>query len=116
MDASDAVTDGEGARVEEVERDDERETLRVGDDVRVLTDALNQIVPLLVRSLVAIVFTGVGLFALDWRLGLAGLATLPFYALGLRWYLPRSGPIYRAEREANGARAQALVTAIHGSA
>ncbi|WP_084541492.1 ABC transporter ATP-binding protein [Nocardioides alkalitolerans] len=89
---------------------------RVGDDVRVLTDALNQIVPLLVRSLVAIVFTGVGLFALDWRLGLAGLATLPFYALGLRWYLPRSGPIYRAEREANGARAQALVTAIHGSA
>lgn len=89
---------------------------RVGDDVRVLTDALNQIVPLLVRSLVAIAFTGVGLFALDWRLGLVGLVTLPFYALGLRWYLPRSGPIYRAEREANGARAQALVTAIHGNA
>ncbi|MTD15734.1 ATP-binding cassette domain-containing protein [Nakamurella sp. YIM 132087] len=88
---------------------------RVGDDVRVLSESLNEVFPLLMRSVVAIVFTGAGMFALDWRLGLAGLAALPFYVFGLRWYLPRSGPFYRAERVANGERAEALVTAIHGS-
>ncbi|WP_447643855.1 ABC transporter transmembrane domain-containing protein [Nocardioides zeae] len=89
---------------------------RAGDDVRVLADSLTKVVPLLVRSVVAIAFTAVGFFALDWRLGVAGLMTLPFYALGLRWYLPRSGPYYRAERAAMGARAEALLTAVHGSA
>ncbi|MDQ1106406.1 ABC transporter transmembrane domain-containing protein [Nocardioides zeae] len=89
---------------------------RAGDDVRVLADALTKVVPLLVRSVVAIAFTAVGFFALDWRLGVAGLLTLPFYAMSLRWYLPRSGPYYRAERAAMGARAEALLTAVHGSA
>ena len=60
-------------------------------------------------------FTAVGLFALDWRLGLAGLGAVPFYVLGLRWYLPRSGPYYRREREANGERAEALLTGVHAS-
>jgi ATP-binding cassette subfamily C protein len=89
---------------------------RAGDDVRVLADSLTKVVPLLVRSVVAIAFTAVGFFALDWRLGVAGLLTLPFYAMSLRWYLPRSGPYYRAERAAMGARAEALLTAVHGSA
>ncbi|MDT9593402.1 ABC transporter ATP-binding protein [Nocardioides zeae] len=89
---------------------------RVGDDVRVLAESVTTVVPMLIRSVVAIAFTAAGFFVLDWRLGLAGLATLPFYALGLRWYLPRSGPYYRAERVANGERAQALLTAVHGHA
>ncbi|MET1038186.1 MAG: ABC transporter ATP-binding protein [Aeromicrobium sp.] len=89
---------------------------RVGDDVRALAQSLTQIVPLLIGSLVAVVFTAGGLFALDWRLGLAGLATLPFYALGLRWYLPRSGPYYRRERIAQGERAEALVNGLQGAA
>lgn len=89
---------------------------RVSDDVRVLADSVTQVVPMLVRSVVAIAFTSAGFFLLDWRLGLAGLATVPFYWLALRWYLPRSGPFYRAEREANGERAQALLTAVHASA
>ena len=49
------------------------------------------------RQVLAIAFTTAGFFVLDWRLGLAGLATIPFYAMGLRWYLPRSGPFYRAD-------------------
>ncbi|WP_122816434.1 ABC transporter ATP-binding protein [Nocardioides pantholopis] len=88
---------------------------RVGDDVRVVAGSLTEAVPLLVNSVVTIVFTVGGLAALDWRLGLAGLAAAPFYAVALRWYLPRSGPYYRREREANGDRAEALLTGVHGS-
>ncbi|GAB2452722.1 ABC transporter ATP-binding protein [Nocardioides hungaricus] len=88
---------------------------RVGDDVRLVTDSFTEVVPILVNSVVAVVFTAGGLFAIDWRLGLAGLGAVPSYVLGLRWYLPRSGPYYRAEREANGARAEALLTGVHAS-
>lgn len=88
---------------------------RVGDDVRIVAASVTDIIPLLLGSVIAIVLTGGGLFALDWRLGLAGLASIPLYVLGLRWYLPRSGPYYRREREANGARAEALLTGIHAS-
>ncbi len=88
---------------------------RMGDDVRTLARSLTQIMPLLIGSFIAVVFTAGGLFALDWRLGLAGLATAPFYALGLRWYLPKSGPYYRRERIAQGERAEALVNGLQGS-
>lgn len=85
---------------------------RVGDDVRTVTDSLDEAVPLLLTSLMAIVFTAGGLFALDWRLGLAGVLAVPGYAMALRWYLPRSGPIYRAERAAQGERAEALMATL----
>jgi len=88
---------------------------RVSDDVRVLAGSLTEAVPLVVNSLMAIVFTLGGLVALDWRLGLAGLAAAPAFVLALRWYLPRSGPYYRREREANGERAEALLAGVHGS-
>lgn len=89
---------------------------RVGDDVRQVTTALNDVVPQLISSLVVTAFTAVGLVALDWRLGLAGLAAIPCYALALRWYLPRSAPMYRRQRIAQGERAEALVTGIQGAA
>lgn len=88
---------------------------RVGDDVRRLTEALDEAIPLLLTSLTAIGFTVGGLFALDWRLGLAGLAAAPCYVLALRWYLPRSAPYYRRERTAEGERADALVTGVQGA-
>ncbi|GAA1774685.1 ABC transporter ATP-binding protein [Nocardioides hankookensis] len=88
---------------------------RISDDVRLVTESFTEVVPILVTSAIAVVFTSAGLFALDWRLGLAGLGAVPFYVLGLRWYLPRSGPYYRREREANGARAEALLTGVHAS-
>ncbi len=88
---------------------------RVSDDVRLVATSITEVVPLFVSSLLAVVFTAVGLFALDWRLGLAGLGAVPLYVTALRWYLPRSGPFYRREREANGARAEAFVTGVHGS-
>ncbi|GAA1725677.1 ABC transporter ATP-binding protein [Aeromicrobium alkaliterrae] len=85
---------------------------RVGDDVRTVTKSLEEAVPLLLTSLMAIVFTAGGLFALDWRLGLAGLLAIPGYVTSLRWYLPRSGPIYRAERVAQGERAESLMATL----
>ncbi|MGH1561341.1 ABC transporter ATP-binding protein [Mumia sp. DW29H23] len=88
---------------------------RVGDDVRTVTTALDEAVPYTVESSVAIAFTAVGLAALDWRLGLAGLCAIPFYVLGLRWYLPRSAPLYREERIAQGERAEALLTGVHSA-
>ncbi len=88
---------------------------RVGDDVRFIAESFTEVIPLIVNSAIAVVFTSLGLFALDWRLGLAGLGAVPFYVLGLRWYLPRSGPYYRREREANGVRAEALLTGVHAS-
>lgn len=89
---------------------------RVGDDARTVTEALAELVPTLITSIVLVAFTGLGLFALDWRLGLAGLATIPFYIAGLRWYLPRSKPYYARERIAQGERAQALVSGLQGAA
>ena len=89
---------------------------RVGDDVRTVTDSLDEAVPLLLTSLMAIVFTAGGLVALDWRLGLAGLLAVPGYVMALRWYLPRSGPIYRAERVAQGERAEALMATLEHAA
>jgi ATP-binding cassette subfamily C protein len=88
---------------------------RMGDDVRSVATSLTQMVPLLIGSLVTVVFTAGGLFALDWRLGLAGLASAPFYAMGLRWYLRRSGPYYRRERIAEGERAEVLVGGVQGA-
>lgn len=89
---------------------------RVGDDVRAIATSLEQAIPLLLNSAVTIGFTAVGLFALDWRLGLAGLGAAPLYVMSLRWYLPRSAPFYRRERIAQGERAEALVTGIQGAA
>ncbi|KRF19783.1 multidrug ABC transporter permease [Nocardioides sp. Soil797] len=88
---------------------------RVGDDARTVANSLTEIVPTLVNSLVVVSFTAAGLFALDWRLGLAGLGAAPFYVLGLRWYLPKSGPFYARERVAQGERAQAMVSGLQGA-
>lgn len=88
---------------------------RVGDDVRTISESLDNALPEFVRAAVAIVFTAFGLLVLDWRLALAGLAAAPFYVVALRWYLPRSAPYYRRERIAQGERAEALMAGIHGA-
>jgi ATP-binding cassette subfamily C protein len=88
---------------------------RVGDDVAVVGDTIREKVPFLLSALLTVVLTMGGLIALDWRLGLAGMCALPVYAFALRWYLPRSAPLYVDERAAMGERAQALVGSLHGA-
>ncbi|MDQ3404631.1 MAG: ABC transporter ATP-binding protein/permease [Actinomycetota bacterium] len=87
---------------------------RVGDDVSVVTRAITTTGPDMVQAVMTILLTGVGLFALDWRLGLAGLVATPMYVMALRWYLPRSGPYYARERVAIGERTQAMVGSMRG--
>ncbi|HWS31413.1 MAG TPA: ABC transporter ATP-binding protein [Actinoplanes sp.] len=89
---------------------------RAGDDVAVVANMLTGSGPALAGALLSVVLTAAGLFALDWRLGLAGLAAAPGYALAMRWYLPRSAPYYARERIVAGERSQAMAGALHGAA
>ncbi|MFI7392880.1 ABC transporter ATP-binding protein [Streptomyces tendae] len=100
------------ARVEQVGRGDVLS--RVGDDVAVISKGIRTAVPTVFSAGVLVAIATAGMFGLDWRLGLAGAGALPAYALALRWYLPRSAPLYRGQRVAQADRAQALISALNG--
>ena len=88
---------------------------RLSDDVRTVSQGMKSVVPVVANAAVAVVFTIAGVLALDWRLGLAMLAAAPVYVLSLRWYLPRSRPVYREQRISLGERADALLTGVNGA-
>ncbi|MCT1885600.1 ABC transporter ATP-binding protein [Dietzia cinnamea] len=88
---------------------------RVAEDAREISQAATAVIPLVVQSAFTVIVSGVGLATVDWRLGLVGMLALPMYWTTLRWYLPRSGPIYAAERAAFGTRASRLLGGISGS-
>lgn len=87
---------------------------RINNDVAAANRAVTSILPTVVIAFCLTVVTVAALAGLDWRLGLAGAVAAPFYALALRWYLPRSGPVYADERRAAARRAQALLETING--
>ena len=99
-------------RIEQVGRGDVLS--RVGDDVAVISKGIRTAVPTIFSAGVLVVIATFGMFGLDWRLGLAGACALPAYALALRWYLPRSAPLYRKQRAAQADRAQALISGLNG--
>ncbi|GAA2919193.1 MULTISPECIES: ABC transporter ATP-binding protein [Streptomycetaceae] len=107
-----AVLGMPSARIEQVGRGDVLS--RVGDDVAVLSRGIRAAVPTVFSAGVLVAIATVGMFGLDWRLGLAGAGALPAYALALRWYLPRSAPLYRKQRAAQADRAQALISGLNG--
>lgn len=107
-----AVLGMPSARVEQVGRGDVLS--RVGDDVAVLSKGIRTAIPTVFSAGVLVFIATVGMFGLDWRLGLAGAGALPAYALALRWYLPRSAPLYRKQRVAQADRAQALISGLNG--
>ncbi|WP_344243087.1 ABC transporter ATP-binding protein, partial [Actinocorallia libanotica] len=107
-----AVLGMPSARIEQVGRGDVLS--RVGDDVAVISKGIRTAVPTVFSAGVLVVIATAGMFGLDWRLGLAGAGALPAYALALRWYLPRSAPLYRRQREAQADRAQALISGLNG--
>ncbi len=107
-----AVLGMPSARIEQVGRGDVLS--RVGDDVAVVSKGIRTAVPTVFSAGVLVVIATAGMFGLDWRLGLAGAAALPAYALALRWYLPRSAPLYQRQREAQADRAQALLSGLNG--
>ncbi|MBD0839630.1 ABC transporter ATP-binding protein [Streptomyces sp. TRM68416] len=107
-----AVLGMPSARIEQVGRGDVLS--RVGDDVAVVSKGIRTAVPTIFSAGVLVAIATVGMFGLDWRLGLAGAGALPAYALALRWYLPRSAPLYREQRVAQADRAQALISGLNG--
>lgn len=88
---------------------------RIADDSREVSTAATTVMPLVVQSLFTVVVAAVGMAALDWRLGITGLVAIPLYWSTLHAYLPRSGPLYRQEREAFGVRTQRLLGGIGGA-
>ncbi|WP_327418793.1 ABC transporter ATP-binding protein [Streptomyces sp. NBC_01233] len=111
-DAVRAVLGMPSARIEQVGRGDVLS--RVGDDVAVLSKGIRTAVPTVFSAGVLVVIATLGMFGLDWRLGLAGAGALPAYGLALRWYLPRSAPLYRRQRAVQADRAQALISGLNG--
>lgn len=107
-----AVLGMPSARIEQVGRGDVLS--RVGDDVAVLSRGIRSAIPTVFTAGVLVAIATAGMFGLDWRLGLAGACALPAYALALRWYLPRSAPLYRRQRAAQADRAQALISGLDG--
>ncbi|MFJ7592345.1 ABC transporter ATP-binding protein [Streptomyces sp. NPDC097617] len=107
-----AVLGMPSARIEQVGRGDVLS--RVGDDVAVLSKGIRTAVPTVFSAGVLVAIATIGMFGLDWRLGLAGACALPAYGLALRWYLPRSAPLYRKQRVAQADRAQALISGLNG--
>ncbi|MFJ9261875.1 ABC transporter ATP-binding protein [Streptomyces bacillaris] len=107
-----AVLGMPSARVEQVGRGDVLS--RVGDDVAVLSKGIRQAIPTVFSAGVLVAIATLGMFGLDWRLGIAGACALPAYAFALRWYLPRSAPLYRKQRIAQADRAQALISGLNG--
>ncbi|MET7309344.1 ABC transporter ATP-binding protein [Streptomyces sp. NPDC005571] len=101
---------------EQIERSTTGDLLsRLSDDVRTVSDGFKGVVPVIANSAVAVVFTLAGVLTLDWRLGLAMVCSAPLFILSLRWYLPRSRPLYRKQRVLQGERADALLTGVKGA-
>ena len=87
---------------------------RVGADVATVGRAATEVLPTVIAGVLLAVLSVTAMFGLDWRLGLAGLLAMPLYALALRWYLPRSAPVYARERTAVAARSQLLMESLQG--
>lgn len=88
---------------------------RADGDVEAVTEGVRAALPELINAALMIVLSVGGIIALDWRLGLAALAAVPIQAHTLRWYLPRSSPVYTAEREAAGARMAQVLESTAGA-
>ena len=89
---------------------------RVSGDVESVNEAVSGVLPAFVEAALTIALTLVALLVLDWRFALAGLTAVPLQVIALRWYLRTVVPVSRAERVAEGARAQQLVETIGGAA
>lgn len=87
---------------------------RVADDVDVTARAVNNVVPTVIQLFLYVAATLVGMIALSPWLIILVVTAIPMYVVAGVWYMRRTAPIYRLERVAMGARAQGLLSAIHG--
>lgn len=85
---------------------------RVTGDVHLVTEAVSRAVPVFATATLTIGLTLAGLAGLDWRFAVAAVIAAPVQIGALRWYLRASAPVYRREREAEGARAQQMLDSL----
>ncbi|MGC0362777.1 ATP-binding cassette subfamily C protein [Rhodococcus sp. 27YEA15] len=88
---------------------------RITGDVRLVTRAVSDALPIFATAALTILLTLVGLGTLDWRFAVAAVVAAPIQIQALRWYLGKSAPVYREEREAEGSRAQQLLDSLSNS-
>ncbi len=67
---------------------------RLTSDVDALSDVLSQGLATVVSSVLMLVAAVIGLFVLDWRLGLVALVVLPPGILVVRWFQRRAGEAF----------------------
>ncbi len=72
---------------------------RVAEDMRVVAEALRTATPFALDAALSVVVTAGFFVVLDYRLAVAVVVGLPVHAWAVRWYLPRSEPVYRQQRE-----------------
>lgn len=89
---------------------------RISDDSRIVASAVGELLPSVAGAATLLVLSIPTLFTLHWALGLVALLGVPLYWLSLRWYLPRSQPLYELERERLGRRTGRLLGAVNGEA
>jgi ATP-binding cassette subfamily C protein len=89
---------------------------RLTADVERLSEAASGALAAFIAGALAIGATIVGLAALDWRFAVAGLLAVPIQLGTLRWYLRRSGPVYREGRVAESERTQLILDAVRDAA
>ena len=86
---------------------------RVTEDVELFTTSV-QLGATVLTSAVTVVLSAVGFATLDWRLAVAFCVVFPVYALSLRDYLPRSGPLYARERAVAADRSRVVLESLRG--
>ncbi|GIG69040.1 ABC transporter ATP-binding protein [Phytomonospora endophytica] len=88
---------------------------RVSGDVEAVGEAVSGVLPAFTSAAFTIILTVTGLGVIDWRFAVAAALAAPIQVLGLRWFLGKSGPMYRRVRIAEGERTGQLVEAFEGA-
>ena len=87
---------------------------RVTEDIELFTLSIPT-ASAVITSLITVAVSIGAFVTLDWRIGLAFFAVVPVYVLGLRYYLPRAGPLYADERLRSSHRSRVLLESVYGS-
>ena len=87
---------------------------RVTEDVELFTSSV-QLGATVLTSALTVLLSAVGFVSLDWRLALAFCVVFPVYALSLRGYLPKAGPLYATERAVAAQRSTVVLQSFHGA-
>ena len=105
-----AAVDQPAARIEAAGTGDV--VSRVSGDVEAVGEAISGVLPAFTSAALTILLTVVGLGVVDWRFAAAAVVAAPVQVTTLRWFLRRSGPVYREVRVAEAERAEQIIETV----